>query len=507
MFIITMVFLMGLVVFVSQLLLSYSIVDVSDIPDRTGVFVVEEYNRMINDTIQSSRNCTDANNSIREMNSFLERLVTEGYHSQILYDKQLVPDIDCQKFNDLTGTERLFDVDMEVITGSTEVRGVYDFYRNFIVFDVDPTCRVATKDIWSLSLLCKSEDPAEVDACIPEWNTEVDDCERCQDNDPTNNELVFGNIELIPSCTEGDSDCPAGTHINDVCEGDNVLESTCSSDGLVRGADIPKNCNDHDQDYCVTQCNAETGNIDELCNDWTCVAGKCDDSGLDWLKGQVEDCTPRCAETDLGNDKDHSGTLTTYLTCSTGGTVCPKSVYTDSCNSAEVPRDTLTEYYCSGTVLAQATIDCDPNDQGEACRSGRCLVCDTDDDGWCEYPEDRYGSTDYADCDDNNCPIAYPGAGFQTKIDGDWWPTYWCVLDGFGWDYNCDGDKDYQYIRRTATAVGTSCTFDYNCYTGFTSSPYPACGESGTFVSRTDCNDVTKKCVWITQGSVVQGCN
>ncbi|MFH1294782.1 MAG: hypothetical protein ABIH90_02460, partial [Candidatus Aenigmatarchaeota archaeon] len=410
MFIITMVFLMGLVVFVSQLLLSYSIVDVSDIPDRTGVFVVEEYNRMINDTIQSSRNCTDANNSIKEMNSFLGRLVTEGYHSQILYDKQLVPDVDCQKFNDLTGTEKLFDVDMEVITGSTEVRGVYGFYRNFIVFDADPTCRISAKEIWSLNLLCKSEDPEEADTCIPEWVSEYEDCEICTDTDPTNDELVFGNIELVPACSLDDTVCPNGMRINDVCEGDNVIESTCSIDGINRGDDIPKNCNDHDQDECVTQCNAGTGNIDEMCNDWTCVAGKCDDSGLDWPRGQVEDCTPRCVETDLGNDKDHPGTLTTYLTCSVSDTECPKSIYTDSCNSAEIPRDTLTEYYCSGAAKAQATIDCDPDNHGEGCQSGYCYDCDGDNDGWCEYPEDRYESTDYADCDNSDCPIAHPDA-------------------------------------------------------------------------------------------------
>jgi len=232
MFIVTMVFLTGLVVFVSQLLLSYTVVDVSDVPDRTGTYVVKSYIDIINDTIQSSRNCTDANDSIRELHGFLNRLVTEGYFSSIKYGTNTLPDLtneDCQRFNDPAGTPSLMKVSMNVIAGVTEADGTYDFKRLFIAFPPEPTCYTDGRSIRMLELWCKSDVPIE-ETCKKMWGVRVADCATCIDSDGPNKD-ERGSVTEYGACASGQTSCPLIQQHADSCKSSTVVyEQIC--DGL-----------------------------------------------------------------------------------------------------------------------------------------------------------------------------------------------------------------------------------------------------------------------------------
>lgn len=290
MFIITMVFLTGLVVFVSQMLLSYSAVDVSDVPDRTGGFVIKEYVSIINDTLQSSRNCTDAVDNVRELHGFLERLVTEGYYSKITYDRKAEPRIDCDRFNDLSGSVPLFSADIDIMTGFTDVKGLYDFYRLFIVFPAEKTCKPDTGDVHWQELWCKSESPDE-GPCKVVWGERIEDCGVCTDADPSNNPLQRESVEVIDPCQEGAGQCPTPRILWDTCSGsfqDYLIEVGC-----LGGAEteVVYDCNLHDEDNCRLFCNPVTVPLgEERCDDWTCGNGACIDSGIDWIKAS-HDCS------------------------------------------------------------------------------------------------------------------------------------------------------------------------------------------------------------------------
>lgn len=505
MFIITMVFLTGLVVFVSQMLLSYSVVDVSDVPDRTGGFVVKEYVSIINDTIQSSRNATDADNNIKELHSFLERLVTEGYHSNIMYNGSqgysLVPEIDTEKFNSLSG-DPLLNVDMDIMTGSTEVKGLYDFYRLFIIFPAEPRCKVETGDVYLRELWCKSED-LEEGTCKDVWTDErAEDCETCHDGG--NEATVKEKIELVDPCSEGDATCPPVQNIWDDCDTiqtDWAHDKTC--DGNRQGTDIVHDCNVFDENNCWTFCNTVTGDIEERCDDWTCIDGGCGDSGIDWLKGLVDDCEDTCTDSDGGQNEFSRGTVNDYELCMAGDTSCPYTPYTDYC----ADWDNVWEYYCSGGGWAKTKMNCG---RGYDCiigsiSYGKCRDCDRDNDGYC--PSD-------GDCDDSHCPMAHPGAGYQIIPGGEQSGTFTsCSLDEGGWDYNCNGRKEYQ--RRQVANIGSSCTSDARCWTGWKGSR-AECGQEKdwwtevaccTWTSHQsgECPDVNK-CYGVTTIKRIQGC-
>jgi len=69
-----------------------------------------------------------------------------------------------------------------------------------------------------------------------------------------------------------DSKCDQGTrYYGGTCTGSDVSFST-------------ENCNNHDTDNCWYACNSGTGNVDNICDDWTCSGAACVDSGTDWTK-------------------------------------------------------------------------------------------------------------------------------------------------------------------------------------------------------------------------------
>jgi len=516
MFIITMVFLTGLVVFVSQMLLSYASVNVSDLPERSGGYVVKEYVSIINDTIQSSRNCTDANDSIRELHGFLSRLVTEGYYSNIKYGTSTLPSFtaqDCQRFNDidLFYPKSLMNVSMDVITGSTETQGVFDFKRLFIVFPQDKVCMVdqggavVDGDVHWRELWCKTEDPAG--PCTIKWMGVAQDCKTCtDDNGGANDPKVRQKISVIPACSLGDTACPTGEVWWDHCTAtETVSERTCSG-GEIQGPEATADCNLYETGTteCWNTCDTVSGDVRQTCNDWKCLSDACADSGSDVAKGLAPggDCTKTCVDTDSGSARPPlvAGTVTDNELCTAGQTACPSTTVADACAD---PKNVI-EQSCAGLDrAAPQTINCNSYmsvSRGYGCENGRCFDCDEDHDGYCASPYDAPG-----DCCPT-CELVYPDAPAQTVPIDDGTHSFNCRYvcnRAAKYDYNCNGFNDKEY--NVLSSVGKTCTTVMNCYYGWTGSILPNCGVQGVYVDSMNCQ--SGKCVALHTTSMAQACS
>jgi hypothetical protein len=129
MFVITMVFLAGLVFFVQQLLLQYSAVDVSNFPKNDDYYMITNIVEVVNDTIKSSETCDEALNRINELDKFLKEREAGNYIITVKYNKKSYPNLICSAFNNTIGNETALTLDIRVISGNAETEGVFYFYK------------------------------------------------------------------------------------------------------------------------------------------------------------------------------------------------------------------------------------------------------------------------------------------------------------------------------------------------------------------------------------------
>jgi len=115
--------------------------------------------------------------------------------------------------------------------------------------------------------------------------------------------------------------------------------------------------------------------------------------------------------------------------------------------------------------------------------------CDCDGDG--DKANTAECDNDGGDCNDHDPDVNSQ----QTK-----WFTQ---MGSNGWDYNCDGQAEYQYPDTLSCSI-TSCDTSTNEWSGGST---PGCGESGPYAvcvwsfSFTPCNSGSD------QGMRIQGCH
>ncbi|MEZ4376522.1 MAG: hypothetical protein R3B07_37305, partial [Polyangiaceae bacterium] len=273
------------------------------------------------------------------------------------------------------------------------------------------------------------------------------------------------------SCSK-DTDCAD----QDLCNG----EERCVNDVCVNGAAVV--CNDSDPctvDSCVSAsgiCSFQA--LDDgdscgggsICVGGSCSASRCGDGFVDASRG--EECDDGKDGDDTDGCKDDC-----KFTCKTNADCTPT-------NRCQASTCNTTTHQCS----APTTITCDDQD---ACTVDSCNTAtgcvfsfiDADHDGFAPNTCKAGGSyaTKGGDCDDTNNNV-FPG---QT--------AYFTSKTAKGsWDYNCSSvdEKEFGAIYQPTGTV-TVCS-------GWENSA-PACGFSGTYVSRLrgsqgQCTCITGSC-------------
>lgn len=97
----------------------------------------------------------------------------------------------------------------------------------------------------------------------------------CTDYDIGNNPFARTNITLSGGCFAGA--CITSVGVWDSCYGTQTNDTTCN--GVNQGPGVFYQCNLNDTSNCW--CNVASSNLNQVCDDWSCTNGRCQDSGSD----------------------------------------------------------------------------------------------------------------------------------------------------------------------------------------------------------------------------------
>ncbi len=114
----------------------------------------------------------------------------------------------------------------------------------------------------------------------------------CTDSDLANNPFFAGSLTFNGGCTAGA--CNPSSVTLDYCFGTTARDTTCP------GSVFSYQCNLNDTSNCW--CNIAASDLNQVCDDWNCGGGRCQDSGSDWTKllrtciPALENATQLCPE-------------------------------------------------------------------------------------------------------------------------------------------------------------------------------------------------------------------
>lgn len=125
MFIVTMVFLTGLIFAVQQLLFQYTLIDLSRPLQQTDFYLLSSIGDIFNLTIYGL-NCSNLNsreqvlNNLVELDAWLNRQSFGGYSLELMYNAQKKPNLNCTG-----GAVLILDVEITGADSFTEKTYVY----------------------------------------------------------------------------------------------------------------------------------------------------------------------------------------------------------------------------------------------------------------------------------------------------------------------------------------------------------------------------------------------
>lgn len=125
MFIITMVFLAGLIVFVQQMLIQYHEVDVSKGFEKVDLYILESIRDMFNKTLENSECCDNALLRIEELDSFLKRMENMKYFLELRYNNKEYVNLNCENYNT---NNSVLSLNVKITTGSSESSNIFHFF-------------------------------------------------------------------------------------------------------------------------------------------------------------------------------------------------------------------------------------------------------------------------------------------------------------------------------------------------------------------------------------------
>ncbi|MFQ5647977.1 MAG: hypothetical protein ACE5FW_01960 [Candidatus Aenigmatarchaeota archaeon] len=125
MFVVTMVFLTGLIFAVQQLLFQYSLVDLSEPMQRTDLYLLESAGSIFNITMEGL-DCADSGSVARtlqdlvELDTWLARQTFRGYSLELEYNGLDTPNLDCNG-----ETDAVLVLDIRIIGPGSETERIY----------------------------------------------------------------------------------------------------------------------------------------------------------------------------------------------------------------------------------------------------------------------------------------------------------------------------------------------------------------------------------------------
>lgn len=123
MFIVTMVFLTGLIFSVQQIMFHYSYLDVSKPFQRTDFYLLKNVEDIFGQTISSSTTCPEALSNLEELHHYLYREDLGGYALELTYNGQKAPNLNCSAWP--AGT--VLELGVRIIGPESESTQTYTF--------------------------------------------------------------------------------------------------------------------------------------------------------------------------------------------------------------------------------------------------------------------------------------------------------------------------------------------------------------------------------------------
>jgi hypothetical protein len=124
MFILTMVFLVGLIFSVQTLLLSYSYVDLSRVTQDSDANVMRVLVAAIQDTVEETESCSDVSGNLKELN------VAIGTGMLATHDIEISYNISCGRWQNQYPALPPVETDMRITGERTETEARFSFYHN-----------------------------------------------------------------------------------------------------------------------------------------------------------------------------------------------------------------------------------------------------------------------------------------------------------------------------------------------------------------------------------------
>ncbi len=124
MFIVTMVFLTGVIFTVQQLLFQYAELDLSIPLQKTDFFMLHNTRNLLQQSLIAS-NCAEAEENLQETLRFLAEQPMKGFTYSFLFNGELYPNLNCSNWET---SVPVLELEMNIIGPGTDTVAVYGLY-------------------------------------------------------------------------------------------------------------------------------------------------------------------------------------------------------------------------------------------------------------------------------------------------------------------------------------------------------------------------------------------
>jgi hypothetical protein len=128
MFVVAMVFLVGLIFIAQQVMFQYASIDISEPAGTNDVHVIRSLKDMINQTIKTTRECNESEDSFERYLEELEYML-EGEETGRFYIISLTKSLDCEFWENTPPSENPLNITIRVTGTGKDTTGSFKLYH------------------------------------------------------------------------------------------------------------------------------------------------------------------------------------------------------------------------------------------------------------------------------------------------------------------------------------------------------------------------------------------